>query len=266
MGENTATYQKKVGLFLALGLVGLIFSIFFLGGEKRLFTKYVTLYGKMPHVQGLNRGSLISLAGIPVGNIREITFAEDGAVVIAMKIEASHLPNIKEGSTIETRTQGALGDKFVYINPGPFEGAPLKDGDTIQVSKQLDLMGVLSERGGEAAKIFEALNETLVLLRSVNAGNRIEQILGNLNSASVNFKDMSAEGKLLLADLRSKDQGVTQAVRHMNSIMAKVDRGEGTLGALVNDSTVHDQIKKILGGGERKRYLRGILQNSIEEK
>lgn len=266
MGENTAAYQKKVGLFLALGLAGLIFSIFFLGGDKRLFTKYIELYGKMPHVQGLNNGSLVSLAGIPIGNIRRIEFAGDGSVVVTMKIEATHLPHIHEGATIETRTQGALGDKFVYINPGPIDAPSLKDGDTIQVSKELDLMGVLSERGGEAAKIFEALTETLTLLRSVNSGNKVEQILGNLNSASLNFKEMSAEGKLMLAELRSKDQGITQAVRHMNSIMAKVDRGDGTLGALVNDSSVHDQIKKILGGGQKKQYLRSILQNSIEEK
>lgn len=265
MGENTRTHQMRVGIFIVIGLTGLIFSIFFLGGDKRLFAKYVTLFGRMPHAQGLNQGSLVSLSGIGIGNVKDITFSPDGGVVVAMKINADYLPQLKKGSTLETRTQGALGDKYVYIQPGP-ETDHLGDGDTIEASKAQDLMGVLSERGGEAAKIFEAVNETLKLLRSLNSGNRIESIMANLKDASVDFKAMSSEGKSLMAELHSKDTGMAQTMKRMNSIVTKIDKGEGTLGALINDSSVHDQIKKLLGAGGKKQYLQSIIQSSIDEK
>lgn len=258
--------QMRVGLFLVAGLGGLLFSIFFLGGEDSIFARHTLLYGKMPQVQGLNPGSLVSLAGVPIGAIQEITFAEDGSgVVIEMKIKERFLPQIRKGSTIETRTQGALGDKFIYIQPSATENPPHVEGEFLGTSTAQDLMGVLSEKGSEAAKIFDVVNETLKLLHSVNADNKVDGILTNFKEASIHVKEMSIEAKALIQELKSKDSDVQKSMAKLNAILEKVDKGEGTLGALINDPSLHNQLKALLGGSQKKQYLRSIMQDAISD-
>lgn len=267
MQDRTRKDQMKVGIFIMAGLGAVIFSVFFLGGEKKLFSKFVMLYGKLPHVQGLNPGSLVSLAGVPIGNVTEINFSEAGdGIIVSMKVNEKFLSQLRAGATLETRTMGALGDKFLYVQPGPLDAAVLKEGDFISASTQQDLMGIISEKGGEAGKIFDVIAETLKLVQTVNAENRIGSILTNLKDASANFKELSGSTKELLSELRSKDNDMIQSMKKMNSIMTKIDKGQGTLGALVNDSTLHDQLKKMLGGNQKKQYLQSIVQDSISEK
>jgi phospholipid/cholesterol/gamma-HCH transport system substrate-binding protein len=47
-------------------------------------------------------------------------------------------------------------------------------------------------------------------------------------------------------------------------IMTKIDKGEGTLGALISDPSIHDQIKNILGGSQRKSQVKDMLRHSVE--
>ena len=268
MSTNEQDQQRRVGFFLLIGLVALVFSVFVLGGDKRILRSYVKIYAKMPQVQGLNLGSLVSLAGIPIGNIREIVFDNDRKNVrITMKVQESFLEALRKGSTIEVRTQGALGDKFVYITPGPIDAEQLRDGDYIEMSNTQDLMGVLSEKGAEAAKVFDVLNETLLTLKSINNGNKISSILSNLKDSSDQIKEMAKESKSFISDMKAHNsQNINSAVARLNSILTKIDKGEGTLGGLINDPSVHEQLKKILGSGQRKQFLQSIFQNTIDEK
>lgn len=48
----------------------------------------------------------------------------------------------------------------------------------------------------------------------------------------------------------------------LNSILAKVDRGEGTLGLLVNDPSVYEDLKLLLGGAQRSAVLRTLIRLS----
>jgi phospholipid/cholesterol/gamma-HCH transport system substrate-binding protein len=48
--------------------------------------------------------------------------------------------------------------------------------------------------------------------------------------------------------------------------MGKLDRGEGTLGALINDPSVHNQLKAMLGGSPRKNHVKSLLRTSIEKE
>lgn len=256
--------QITVGVFVAVGVTALIFSIFFLGGEDQLFTRHAYLYGKMSHVQGLNRGSLVSLAGVPIGNVEGITFAQDGSgIVVEMKVKEQFLAQVRKGSTIESRTQGALGDKFIYIEPSSPDNPPHADGDYLEASQAQDLIGVLTEKGGEAAKIFEVVNEALKLLQAVNAGNKVDGILTNFKEASIHVKEMSVEAKSLIQELKAKDSDVQKSMTSLKSILEKVDRGEGTLGALINDPTIHSQLNSLLGGSQKKQYLQSIMQDTI---
>jgi phospholipid/cholesterol/gamma-HCH transport system substrate-binding protein len=47
---------------------------------------------------------------------------------------------------------------------------------------------------------------------------------------------------------------------NLREITAKVNEGEGTVGALIADPTVYERLVTILDGASRSRLLRGLLR------
>ena len=52
----------------------------------------------------------------------------------------------------------------------------------------------------------------------------------------------------------------------LNSILEKVDAGEGTLGLLVNDPTLYGDLKLLVGGAQRSAVVRTLIRLSTEEE
>ncbi len=107
--ESHMNTQLKVGIFLSIGIAVILGSIFFLGADKALFTTYIRLHAHFDQVQGLSVGSVVSLSGVTVGNVEDITFLpEKNALDVKMRINETYIDRIRQGSEVEIRTQGAL--------------------------------------------------------------------------------------------------------------------------------------------------------------
>jgi phospholipid/cholesterol/gamma-HCH transport system substrate-binding protein len=59
------------------------------------------------------------------------------------------------------------------------------------------------------------------------------------------------------------DQGlfiqVLEAGGHLNDILAKIERGEGTLGLMLNDPTLYEELKVLVGGANRSTVVRSLI-------
>lgn len=64
------------------------------------------------------------------------------------------------------------------------------------------------------------------------------------------------DAKTLLADL-------SQSAADIKEITTKIKAGEGTLGAVINDPTVYEDLKEVLGNIKRNRVLRELVRLSI---
>jgi phospholipid/cholesterol/gamma-HCH transport system substrate-binding protein len=265
--ESSAKNQMKVGIFVLVGTLLVIVSIFSLGGSRNIFTPTSTLHAHFPSVSGLNVGSVISLAGVNIGNVTSIQFRpEENKLDVTMTIETRFLSRVTEGASVEIRTQGALGDKFIYIIPGGIDSPPVADGATLALSTAPDLMAIVAEKGGEAGKIFDVISEVHKLMKTINDDQRAEKIMANFAEASASLKLSAIESQKLMVEMRSQNVAkINDSVEKFNRILTKIDSGEGTLGALINDSTVHEQIKGMLGGSSRKKTMKSLLRTSIEK-
>jgi len=54
----------------------------------------------------------------------------------------------------------------------------------------------------------------------------------------------------------------TSAADHLDSILAKIDRGEGTLGLLVSDPSLYQDLKTLLGGANRSAVVKTLIRLS----
>lgn len=241
----------RIGLFVAVGIVLLCLSILELGG-RNFFTKTSYFFVEFNQAQGLAEGSVVSMAGLPIGNVSAVRIADTRNVIVAtLVIETEYMERITNESVIEVRTQGALGDKYIYIEPA-VGGEPLKPGATLVSAAKPDLIELLSSQTSEVSgSAVELLKELRELLKEMNTNQRMGRLMENLAATTKNLNEITSDKEL-------RDSFVS-----LNSILKKVDNGEGTLGALINDSALHDRIMNFLGGTPRNQYLKPLIRDSI---
>ena len=263
MAANTV----KVGFFLFVGLFVLIFSIIILGSKKSLFQDAAILRSYFDSVQGLNTGSIISLAGVRIGNVEAIEYdSSRNLVEVKFLVEEQFVKKIKTDSKIELRTQGALGDKFLYITPGT-QGSIVKDGDEITAEFGNDILSIINKRGSDSEKLFDAITDFQKLMQGLNQGNKIPNLISKLDQAAGNLNDSAALVKKAIGDgkLENMMTKLEKTTNKMSNIMEKIDSGQGTLGALINDRSIHERLKSILGAGQKEQQVKSILKSSIED-
>lgn len=242
--EHSRSLEMKVGLAVGVGLFLFIVTLFLLGGDSLFRSTYI-LKVRFDSVQGLGPGSVVQVLGIPVGNVVGIEVVpgeETNNIVVNLKIATNFQKQITEGSQAGVRTQGALGDKFIYITPGPTSARPLKDGDLLASESGGGLLEKLAESGDKLEKAFKVIDEIHLLMRNINGDNRSNNLMQNLTAASSSLK---------------------VSTTHLASILQKIDNGQGTLGLLINDRSVFDGLKRFVGNPQDK-FMKNVIRETIQ--
>jgi phospholipid/cholesterol/gamma-HCH transport system substrate-binding protein len=86
--------------------------------------------------------------------------------------------------------------------------------------------------------------------------------LAKLIHDAKNTKD-GAIYQLVYGDAKSMLGDFAQAAADVKAITSKVKAGEGSLGAVINDPTVYEDLKELLGNIKRNRVLRELVRLSI---
>jgi len=247
-----------VGVFILLGILGFVFVIFSMGNGRGFLSPQFTLYGKFSNVKGLHYGSEVSLAGLRVGVVKNITVSdtETKELIVELSLSRSVSDRIRQDSVATIRTQGVLGDKYIEISIGTPSLPALEDGSMIQTSELSDLF----TKGGN---LVEGIN------RYFEKGSKFDDLIINLNQVAHNLATITSQvrqQKGLLHEMIYGTSGekMSRAVGHLEAIASKIDRGDGTLGALVNDPTVYEDLKHLLGGAKRSSVLNYFMRQLIE--
>ncbi len=105
----------------------------------------------------------------------------------------------------------------------------------------------------------------------VDDGRKVATSIRKLLEDLEDPKNKSLVAKLLrdpdgqmVADLEKILGDVERVTGKVASITAKVEKGEGTLGKLISDSKVHDDLVKILGNIERNETLKSLVRAGIK--
>ena len=264
--KSSTKLEYKVGLFIALGTLIFMVTILMLGADKTLFTRYVHIKARFTEVNGLFPGSVVSLAGVPVGNVQEIAFVPgQNKLELDLKIDRAFRGRLTEGVVAEVRTQGALGDKFVFLNPGPLASKELADGSLVQSDEQ-DFMKLLTSREDGVARVINVIKELEILLVSINQNGKLGSTMSNLSEASSKLKSTLGQLDTVLQDIHGEipqNHKVRVALEKLSSIIEKVDSGKGTLGQLINDPSLAQSLKGLLGSSPRDSYAKDMLRETL---
>ncbi|TDE07177.1 MlaD family protein [Flavobacterium sandaracinum] len=216
-------YQWKLGMFVIIGLVLFVGTIYFVGKQKNLFGSTFELYSKFNSVNGLEVGNNVRLSGINIGTVEEIDFLNDTSVVIKLVIRDEVRKYIKKDAIASINSDGLMGDKVLTISSGKNSTVIVENNNYItskrsiemddlmvSVKKSVDNAGVITAQLAQFSYSMNNGNGALSrLVSDEEFGNSIKTMVSNLENSSTEFKRFTVNmnnGKGALSKLVSDER------------------------------------------------------------
>lgn len=253
--------ELKVGIFIAAGLALIMGAILILGSNEQFLTSRVKYNAHFPNVDGLIPGAKVVIGGINVGTVQEIIFdMEKKDIRVDFAVSKESAKWIRQDSSVEIATQGVLGDKYISVTPGDASQPEVAAGTELPNRPSKSLSQFIS-KGDQLMVTLNSLTGSVDrLLKTFEAGNRSETFFQGMASTAKNLSSASEKLNRELDDLRLK-----RVTHSLDSILEKVNNGNGTLGALLNDPSLYDDAKKLVGEVNRNRIMRNLVRRTIKE-
>ncbi len=224
---NNMSQSIRVGLFFLLGLALAWITFESLNGGRLFKKPGYTLVAGFANLKGLKTGDEIRMAGVKVGAV-ELTRLAGHRVEAVLAIE----PGVKipADAVASVEQSSLLGSNYLGVTFGTPGTELLKDGDEISTKATVDMSEVISQLG--------------------NLGSKLEQVIGEIGKSMGTGSE--GGGIFQRIDKLVTDNGpkLTETISNLQDITAKIKTSEGTLGKLVNDSKLHDEL--LAGVGEIK--------------
>lgn len=264
------TPEVKVGLLVVLtsGLVGgmamkVAEGPSFMGGANRY-------YFKADSAGGLIKNSAVKMAGIKVGTIDEIIL-EDGKAKIVVALDRDTA--LTESARVMLKADGILGDKHIEVIPGQAGDSLLRPGAEIKM--EAGKGGGMDDVMADVSRVAKSLNELMdVLNHAVKEGDdstRMGRIVGNIEKITTDLSQITEQNKDKLGEIIDRVRNISKnidtyineeslsrvdrSLKNIEEITAKLNRGEGTLGRLINDdqtveslNSAIENVNKFIGG------------------
>lgn len=253
--------ELKVGFFVAMGLALILISIIVLGSSENLLTRKNRYVAHFSNVEGLIPGAKIVMGGLQVGTVETIRFdRERRDLAVDLQVARDQADWIRKDSSVEIQTQGVLGDKYVALTRGADDQPQLEPGSEIPNRPTAGLTQFLSKSDQLLVTLQSIAGGMDRMLKAFEANRRSEIFFQGMATTAKNLSEATAKLNQEVADLHLK-----QASKNLNAILEKVNNGTGTLGALVNDPGLYDDVKSLMGGANRNRVVRNLVRQTIKK-
>lgn len=236
----------RVGLFFVLGLALTWVTYQTLDGGTVLRDKGYTLIARFDSVRELKKGDEVRMAGVKIGSIELTRLSGRGAEAV-LRIERDY--KVKKDATATIVMLGLIGTNYISIDLGTDAAPELREGADINTKSTPDLNAVMSQIG--------------------ELGKKIESTLGNLGTAISG--DGKSPGLIQKVDgmLTENRESLSRTTTNLQQITEKVNKGDGTLGKLINDSKLHDElvagIAEIKSGAAQAKSFIANAQSIVDE-
>ena len=274
--------EVKIGIFGVTMIIAAWAGIRFLKGFD-IFSRNSVYYAAYDQINGVQAASPIMMKGVKIGTVTGISFDPQRSDNVVLQFTIKRQYRIPTDSEAKIFSNGLMGAKAIEITYGTAD-TYLQKGDTLRSSRDRDLMDMagseldffkqkVSQLTTDLSRTLENLNG----LMETNADN-IAGTLGNLNSVTGDMAEiLSAEKNSLksaldnlskFSDMLGENAGrvdsiigdvdrftsqlteeqfarkLSQAVEHLDDLVARIAQGEGTIGKLISDPELYDSLEK----------------------
>ena len=216
---NNTSQTIRVGLFFLLGLALAWITFESLNGGHLFKQRGYTLVAGFANLKGLKTGDEVRMAGVKVGAVQLTRLAPNRVEALltidpGVQIPADAVASVEQSSL--------LGSNYLGVTFGTPGGPLLKDGEEIKTKPTVDMSEVISQLGTLGSKLEQVIGE---IGKSMGTGGENGSIFQRIDK--------------LVTDNGPK---LTESISNLQDITAKIKNGEGTMGKLINDPKLHDEL------------------------
>ena len=241
-------HRWAIGLFLTSG-IGLFTAILFLIGNRHdVFGKHVEFYAEFSDIGGLPRGAQVRVSGIEAGEVKGIQIPSSPASKFRLKLQvrADARGMVRTDSLVSIRTEGIVGDEYVFIRKGTGTAGEAPDGATLPSKEPFDI-GAALEKGSAL------LDKSSALLDNVHSS--VTDLHGRLDVAleSVTKTVNHVDGLVTVVqpDIRKLASNASQITDTINDIVSDLNAGKGPAGLLLRDETTRKMLQATLSNAQQ---------------
>lgn len=213
MKKALVIQRLKTVAFLIMGIGILGFFTYIATNNAHLLRSTTNFKIQLENAEGLFSGSIITINGVEVGNVSGVDMGVN-QIVVHLNIRNQYTKFININSIASPKRKGLLGDKYIAITTEQ-DGPLLKENSFISVGES----GGLMDLGGNN----DLVTELTSFLKQASAF--LEKIQAGPSSGTNDIKGI---------------------LKHLKSILRKIDHGQGSVGKLINDKKMYEQTTKLL--------------------
>ena len=230
-----------VGAFVVFGLLLFALGLFFIGSRRMLFNDSFDAYAEFSNISGLQNGAIVRVAGMDAGEVKEIRVPPSPSAKfrVMLRIREDLHPLIRVDSVATIQTDGLVGNKYIQVDAGTDQAQVVPPKGTIQSREPFDLSAML-----------QRMNDTIDLVSKaiVDVKSGIEDALGSVTDTA---KDAQALMNDLGTDARAIMASAQKVSGDLNTIVAGVRAGKGSVGKLLNDDALYTSVKGMAADAEK---------------
>lgn len=230
-----------VGAFVVAALLLFGVGLYLIGNRRMMFTDTVEIYAEYSRIAGLQRGAIVRVAGLDAGEVEAVTIPTSPSgkfrVQLRVRQDVHHL--IRLDSVASIQNDGLVGNKFVQIEAGT-EGSPqVPERGTISGVEPIDLGQMLQ-------KMDETVDMVTLMIKDVKTG---------VDEALIAITATARDAQGLIKDTGSEVRAITTSVERitsdLESMVAGVREGRGSIGKLMNDDDLYNRMRSIVAEAQK---------------
>lgn len=270
--------ELKVGLLAIATLASVVFMSIKITSNQSGFGEYIPYRTIIKDASGIFPKTPIRVAGINAGRIKEIALADNNAIIT---FEVLKKVTVTKDSRLKIKTVGFLGDKYLEIVVGDSTERlssngfiPAEEGGGIEALVK-DASGILKDvkvivgslkdsfappnQEPPMKKILSDVKELVdntklatASLKRIMEGNeeRLNDIIANLDefSADIAYQVNNKNSDSAMADVKVILGNAKKVSADLEKVMADLKAGKGTMGKLLVEEQIADEVRQTLSG------------------
>ncbi len=269
--------EVTVGSIVIVAILVFIFGTMWLSGRRVSSGNSVTV--QFANVSGLKRASPVRVSGVNVGKVEAIEFVDVGKVMVRASLPPKMQPRVDASATIVSVS--LVGDYAIDFNPGQ-SGRPLPEGRMIAGTQDLGLSGralgladradsvllgaqtIVNQRTADQLyatlealqATLKATQKTMQVLSDTRTGPtaQLTQTMASFRSLTTRLDSTLANPALartlgradtLTGNLAAMTGQLTTTSARLDTVLAGVSSGRGTIGKFATDSGFYTDIREL---------------------
>jgi phospholipid/cholesterol/gamma-HCH transport system substrate-binding protein len=277
--------ETKVGALTSIAIAILFIGYSFLKGNN-VFSSENTFYTEYDNVDGLAVSKPVLVSGFQIGRVSDLTLQPNGKIRTEFKIKNEY--DIPSNTVARIVSADLLGSKAIVFELGN-STTMARNGDPLLSDVQANLMEKVEPLQKKIENLVVKLDSVLSGVNSVldenfqrdfkssvhsisvslknlekitgdvdglmgAENNRLSNILSNMESITMNFKNNNEKINSILANLdnlsddlskteiKATVDNANQAMKDVMEITNKINTGEGSLSQLIHDEKLYNNL------------------------